>query len=264
MKKIASRDNASFKTLVKLAESSRERRKTGQTLLDGPHLLATYLAAVGRPRSIAVSESGLANAEVCQLLDTAAGTEIIALPDTLFAQISGVTTPVGIVALIETPKPVAAPAQPPFCLLLEDVQDPGNVGSILRSAAAAGVRHVFASAGCAYAWAPRVLRAAMGAHFLLTIHERADLAGFAHGFNGCVVATVARGAKPLFQADLTGRLALMIGNEGAGLSESLLQVAHETVSIPMPGRAESLNAAAAAAICLYERVRQCAGKQAQA
>jgi TrmH family RNA methyltransferase len=140
--------------------------------------------------------------------------------------------------------------------MLEDLQDPGNLGSILRSCAAAGIRHVLLSKGSVHAWSPRVLRAGMGAHFALSIHERADLVAAARKFPGRLIATRAGAPQAVFDADLRGSVGLMFGNEGAGLSAELLATAHAVVSIPMPGTAESLNVAAAAAVCLFERVRQ--------
>jgi len=147
---------------------------------------------------------------------------------------------------------------------MDDVQDPGNVGSMLRSAAAAGVVQVIMSKRCAFAWSPKVLRAGQGAHFLLEIHEDVDLPAWAASYRsgaddrtrGDVVAAVATEGESLYSASLTGRLALVIGNEGAGVSLPLLAQATKRVMIPMPGGMESLNAAAAAAVCLFECVRQ--------
>jgi TrmH family RNA methyltransferase len=139
------------------------------------------------------------------------------------------------------------------------VQDPGNVGSMLRSAAAAGVARVLLSKHCAFAWSPKVLRAGQGAHFCLDIHEDVDLPAWARAYRASdaeVVATVAAGGTSLFAAPLAGRVALAIGNEGTGLSAELAAQATQRVTIPMPGGVESLNAAAAAAICLFECVRQ--------
>ena len=140
--------------------------------------------------------------------------------------------------------------------MLEDVQDPGNLGSILRSAAAAGVTEIYLSTGCVHAWSPRVLRAGMGAHFALQIHEGVDLAGLVANYPGKVFAAVRDAARSLYSVDLRGEVALLFGNEGAGLSAGLREAAQSQISIPMPGKAESLNVAAAAAVCLFERVRQ--------
>lgn len=258
MKSIASRDNATFKQLKKLAESARERRKTGQALLDGVHLVDAALQAGSIPQMLAVSENGAAHDEIAGLLQRMPGVQLVSLADGLFAEISPVETPAGILALIDIPhRPV--PALPEFALLLEDVQDPGNLGTLLRSAAAAGVKVAWLSTGCADAWSPRVLRAGMGAHFALAIEERVNLLEKAAGFVGLTVATSLAASRSLYALDLTGPVALMAGNEGAGLSAGLLAVANAQIRIPMPGNIESLNVAAATSICLFERVRQKSG-----
>lgn len=256
MKQISSAANPRYKSLRKLVQSSQERRRTGLSVLDGVHLAAAYRERVGTPRSIAVSRAGLANPEVQGLLETMAGVEIIVLGNPLFGALSSVATPTGILSVVETPRPRAVPQHMDACAMLEDLQDPGNLGSILRSCAASGVGHVLLSRGSVHAWSPRVLRAGMGAHFTLSIHEEADLVAAARHFEGTRLATQAGAARAVFDVDLKGRIAFMFGNEGSGLSTRLLEAADAVVSIPMPGGAESLNLAAAAAVCLFERVRQ--------
>jgi TrmH family RNA methyltransferase len=269
MKFITSRDNPTFKELVKLQESSRQRRIAGRTLLDGVHLVEAYFA-LGEPEKLVVSETGCENPEIRFLLEKVTKvTEgvanrqaiVMVLPDALFREVSTVKTATGLMAVVPIPSPEAIPMQKrgeaeSFCALLEAIQDPGNVGSILRSAAAAGASDVYLSNGCADAWSPKTLRAAMGAHFLVRIHEGANLAEVARAFRGKVIASILGARKNLYQMRLTDPVAFVFGNEGAGLSDGLLQVAHERITIPMPGGAESLNAAAAAAVCFFERVRQ--------
>jgi TrmH family RNA methyltransferase len=170
--------------------------------------------------------------------------------------LSTVATPTGVLASVKTPRPPVIPAHIGACVMLEDIQDPGNLGSLLRSAAAAGIEHVFLSRLSVHAWSPRVLRAGMGAHFMLRIYEQCDLHALAREFTGRVVATSHRAGKAVFDVDLTGHVAIVFGNEGTGLSAELTAAAHAVVAIPMPGRAESLNIAAAVAVCLFERVRQ--------
>lgn len=255
MKKITSRDNAVYKDLHKLAASARGRKKLGLSLLEGVHLIEMYQAQHGAPKTFVVSESGARQEEIAALLKKAPGAEVLLLPDAMFTGVSSVETPAGILALVETPKPKPA-HDVDFCVLLEDIQDPGNLGSILRSAAAAGVQHVFLSAHCAFPWSPKVIRAGMGAHFLLSIHEAADLLRIAKNFKGAVLATSLAATRSIYRTDLRGPLALVIGNEGAGLSDALRLAATTQVLIPMPGEMESLNVAAAAAVCLFERVRQ--------
>ncbi len=256
MKRITSRTNPFYKTLLKLARSSRERKKSNLTLLDGAHLIAAYRQHIGAPQSLVVSDSGADKSEIKLLLDEARSLDVFVLSDALFAEISDVTPDVGILALIATPAPVAPKHNVDFCVLLDGIQDPGNLGSILRSAAAAGASDVVLSKQCAFVWSPRVLRGGMGAHFMLKLHEHADLLDYAVRYEGKTVTTCARAEQTIFEIDLTGKLALLIGNEGAGISDALLQIATDCVSIPMPGKTESLNAAVAAAICLFERVRQ--------
>lgn len=254
MKLIQSRDNPFFKELVKLTATARNRNKAGQTLLDGAHLLRAYLDAGQRPRHVLLNDAASPDSEVVALLERLCDVPVTQLDVKLFAQLSELKTPTGILALIDLPGPATTVCG--FALLLEDIQDPGNLGSMLRSAAAAGCDAVYLSQGCADAWSPKVLRAAMGGHFCLSIHERQDLLQVASGFPGTLLATSLYATRSLYQCDLTGNVAFMVGNEGAGLSDPLLNLATQTVIIPMPGRIESLNAAAATAICLFEAVRQ--------
>lgn len=263
IKSITSRDNPFFRQFIKLEDSARQRRTTGLTLLDGIHLISAYYLALGSPKTLIVSESGCENAEIKRFLAEQAGVEadVIVLSDVLFREASLVKTPTGIMALISIPPAATIPVHKDgrdetFCVLLEAIQDPGNLGSILRSAAATGASDVYLSEGCADAWSPKTLRAAMSAHFLLRIHERSNLAEVARTFNGKVIATVLKAKLSLYQTRLTGPIAFVFGNEGMGLSEVLLQATSEQISIPMPGGTESLNAAAAAAVCFFERVRQ--------
>lgn len=258
---ITSAENPKFKRLVKLQQSSRERRKAGRSLLDGVHLVAAYLEHAGEPEEIVVAQGALAHPEV-QALVARASRDPLVISDGLFRSLSTLVTPTGVLAVVETPRPMALPREPGACLVLENLQDPGNVGSILRSAAAAGVSEAYLSPECVQAWSPRVLRAGMGAHFALRIHEGVDLEAFVRSYPGRVIAASPVASRTLYETDLRGRVALAFGNEGAGLTPTLARLARETLRIPMPGAAESLNVAAAAAVCLFERVRQeCEGSR---
>jgi TrmH family RNA methyltransferase len=255
-KRISSRDNALFKRIARLASSARERREQGATLLDGTHLVAAHAAAGGVAEAMVAAESALARAEVRRLFDETPARARALLPDRLFAEIAQVVEPVGLLAVIRTPPPPPPPTRIGTCLLLDGIQDPGNLGSMLRTAAAAGVKHLFLSKGCVFAWSPKVLRAGQGAHFCLAIHEHVALVDVAHGFAGIVATTDVRAGVPLFEVDLRAPVAWIFGSEGAGVSPELAAAARLRVQIPMPGRAESLNVAAAAAVCLFEQVRQ--------
>lgn len=256
MKTVASRDNAGYKAMARLISSAAERRKTGMSVLDGAHLLGAYLESGGEPVEIMVSAAGLASREIARLLTRAKGARVTQLSDALFDALSSVESPTGVIAAIRTPPSRAASIDAKLALLLEDIQDPGNVGTLLRSAAAAGADHVLLSPQCALAWSPKVLRASMGAHFSTNIVERADLAEFLLRYRGQAVALTADGTRSVYEIDLSGPTALLVGNEGVGLSASVIEASTMRARIPMPGRVESLNAATAGSIALFEAVRQ--------
>ncbi|MBX9916733.1 MAG: RNA methyltransferase [Nitrosomonas sp.] len=258
---ITSRDHPLIKQLIRLEESSQYRKKTGLTLLDGIHLIQIYCSVLGAPENLIVSKAYIDDSENEHFLTILFGhtpPKLTVVSNLLFREISPVKTPSGILALIALPgvKKDVSNGKEMFSVLLETIQDPGNLGSILRSAAAANVKDVYLSKQCADAWSPKTLRAAMGAHFFLHIHEDSDLQKVAQQFSGTVIATSIQANRNLFEISLVGPTAFVFGNEGAGLSKEMIQAADENIVIPMPGKTESLNAAAAAAICFFEKVRQ--------
>ncbi len=258
MKRISSRDNPLFKELKQLAGSSQARRKEGRTLLDGVHLCQTYLQEVGMPRACVVSEASAAMPEVAAILQRCeeGAAQCIALPSALYENVSQVENGVGVFFLIDTPVPATPPGIVQTCVLLDRLQDPGNLGSILRTAAAAGIRQVYCARGTVLAWSPKVLRAGMGAHFLLEIFEHADLDTLIRDARIPVAATSSHAAQRIYDLDLRQPVAWLFGHEGQGADETLLGQAAYRVTIPHLGRIESLNVAASAAICLFEQVRQ--------
>jgi len=256
VKSIHSKDNPQVKALLKLAGSSRERRRTGTTLLEGEHLVRAYRESGGIAETLLASESALARPEVRSFFENVPAKSRLVLADGLLARVSQLVSSAGVAAVIRTPLPSPAPQSISTCLLLENIQDPGNLGSILRTAVAAGVSQVFLSKSSVFAWSPKVIRAGMGAHFFLSIFEGVDVDEFGRSFRGSVVAMEPRARASLYELDLRGPVAWVFGNEGAGLSEGARRLATHRARIPMPGPAESLNVAAAAAICLFEQIRQ--------
>jgi TrmH family RNA methyltransferase len=175
--------------------------------------------------------------------------------DNVFNAISPTDHPTGILAVISWHNPAfVLPTQ--SCVVLETVQDSGNLGTILRTAAAAGIQHILLSDGCAQAWSPRVLRAAMGAHFSLNIYEKIDLLSVLPAYQGQLLATGLTQAKSLYSLNLNQSTAWLFGSEGQGLSEQVMRLAKQQVIIPMSTGVESLNVAAAVAVCLFEQRRQ--------
>lgn len=256
MKRVASRDNAGYKAMAKLVASAAERRRRGASVLDGPHLLGAFLDSGHVAESVMVSEAGIARPEIAALVARCAPAPVTLLADALFDTLSTLESPTGVMAAVRTPPPRPVPEDAALALVLEDIQDPGNVGTLLRSAAAAGAGHVLLSGKCAFAWSPKVLRAAMGAHFVVNIVEAVDLGAFLARYRGTSIALAAGPSRSLYDLDLSEPVALLVGNEGAGLSPELLAAAKVRASIPMPGPIESLNAATAGSIALFEAVRQ--------
>lgn len=253
MKLIQSRDNAFFKQLKRLAESGRERRKSGRTLLDGVHLVEAYEAVHGPAETLIAAEAALAGGEIAAFV---AGRDIVVLSDALMRDLGLVDTPSGLLAVVAIPAGPAVADAGADAVLLDGVQDPGNVGTLLRTAAAAGIKQVLLSPGCAAAWSPKVLRAGQGAHFVLAIQEDVDLAAFIAGYRGTVAVTCLEQSTSLYDARWQGPLAWVFGAEGQGVRRELSDLAGLRIRIPMPGAVESLNVGAAAAICLFEAVRR--------
>lgn len=258
IKAISSRDNPLYKELKHLATSSQARRRAGRTLLDGIHLCEAYLQHRGYPPLCVVSDTALLNPEAAALVAQCGegATQCIVLPETLFHALSQVEHGIDILFAIDTPEMEKPPRLSESAVLLDNVQDPGNFGSIVRSAAAAGIRQVYCSPGTTFAWAPKVMRAGMGAHFLLDIFENVDLATLVNNADVAVIATSSHAEKRLYDLDLTQPVAWLFGHEGQGVADSLLALATHRIAIPHLGPVESLNVAASSAVCFFEQVRQ--------
>ena len=256
MKAVSSRDNPAYRRMSRLYASGQARRAEGMSLLDGAHLVGAFLDSGRGIEEVAVNGAGIEDAEVAALVKRAGPARVTLLSDALFKAISTVDSPTGIVAFVKTPGPSLPPADAPLVLALEGIQDPGNVGTLLRSAAAAGASHVVLSDKCAFAWSPKVLRAAMGAHFALGIAEGIDLLAFAKGYRGTTLALAGDAKRSLYGLDLAGPCAIFVGNEGAGLTPGLEAACKVKARIPMPGKVESLNAGVAGSLALFECVRQ--------
>lgn len=251
LRHVASRDNP---LLVRLRRQLRQPggyRAAGQAWLEGDHLCRAALQR-GRPPALIVATEAMA-ARHADLRDAAR--EVVIVPPALFAGLSTLESPAGLGGLLDLPA-AAAPQPDVASVVLDGVQDAGNVGSILRSAAALGVRQVLALPGTAALWSPKVLRAGMGAHFAVALHTDAELTRVLAEFNGPAIVTSLDATQSLYALDLRQPCAFVFGNEGAGVSAPVLARASHPVRIPMPGVAESLNVAAAVAVCLFEQVRQ--------
>jgi RNA methyltransferase, TrmH family len=255
-KHITSRDNPVFKHLKKVSENARERRQTSLTLLEGVHLIEAYRQVFGEPDVLIIPE-GKSSPEATALIQQLQDVDTIMLPTLFFAELAPVASSVGVMALVSI-QLLAAPAKLDNALMLVEIQDPGNLGSMLRTAVAAGVQTVYLTKGCTDAWSPKALRGGQGAQFLLPIIEQADGAEVINAFEGSTYAMTMHG-ESLYAQPLNGATLFMMGNEGAGLPPALIRLATKEIAIPMAqtnAAIESLNVGAAAAVCLFECRRQ--------
>ncbi len=204
-------------------------------MIEGPHLVAAALAAGIKPVALIATEAALAKPEVATLVRQSRIMPVL-VSTSVFGAVADAEMPPGIAAEIALPEL----KRDGSTVFLEGVQDAGNVGAIIRSAAAFGVATLIADRQCADAWSPKVLRAGMGGHFTIAIQPVDDLGAAIAAFSGRTICTVVKGGRP------------------AGLSEAIVSKASERVTIPMAG-GDSLNVAAAAAICLYEAFSRLGG-----
>jgi RNA methyltransferase, TrmH family len=251
-KSIQSRDNPLLVTVRRLARDGGPARRSGQLWLEGEHLCSAARAKGVAASQAVVTEAAWNDPALRELACWAA--QVAVVPQALFAGLSALDSPASLGFVLNTPEP--EPIQAPMAsVVLDRLQDPGNVGSILRSAAAFGFKQVLTLKGTASLWSPKVLRAGMGAHFALQLHEGLELADLA-ALKLPLVATSSHATATLGQSELPSPCAWVLGHEGQGVSLELLARCALSVRIPQPGGEESLNVASAAAICLYESVRR--------
>jgi TrmH family RNA methyltransferase len=254
---ITSTDNPKVKQARLLLER-RGRTEAGRCLAEGVRLIEDAMRVGVFPTLVFFVAPALEQPRAAALLKAArdTGSAPLELSPAVFDTLSDTVTSQGIIAVLPIPQPVL-PLDPTLILVLDQMRDPGNLGAILRSAAAAGVDALLLTKGCTDPWSPKVLRAGMGAHFRLAL--AADLSW----------QDIARvvGARPIWladaqadvaydQIDWTQPCALVIGGEASGLSDQAQQSGTERIAIPMSGHTESLNAAMAATVLLFEAVRQ--------
>lgn len=251
---VTSHDNPVFKRLKKLAESARARRTARMTLLDGAHLLTAYLDAGGEPHTL-VRAASFNAVDFTAFSERCSQVKTLVMPDALFDEIAPVSTPTGVLGEVPWLTPAALETMP-LVVVLENIQDPGNLGAMLRTGAAAGATLAVLSKACHDPWSPKALRGGQGAQFVLPLLCGVEVVEWVAQFEAPCFALAMDATRSIFSTDLTGPFALMVGNEGSGLSEAACAAATASISIPMPGSMESLNAAAALAIAVFEGVRQ--------
>ncbi|MDM1329135.1 TrmH family RNA methyltransferase [Acinetobacter indicus] len=251
---LESKDNPKIKHLRGLIEQNSYRKKQGQTVLEGSHLCLAWLEQNRKINAIFTTENALKHPDLNDILDQYQGT-VFVIGESLYKDLSTLGTTLACLAIVDLPSSSQALNYQADTLILENVQDPGNVGTLLRSAAAAGIQQIVCTKGSASLWSPRVLRAGMGAHFSLQTFENIQLEEILEQFKIPVYVTSSHRSTSLYAKDLSQPCVWILGNEGQGVSDYALAHA-EAVTIPQPGGQESLNVAIAGSVCFFEMVRQ--------
>jgi TrmH family RNA methyltransferase len=253
---ITSRSNPLLVRLRRLAADAGAYRRSGSVLLEGEHLCEAWLARPGTRVQQAIVDETAWSDPVLRALAEAAD-DVAVVPAAVLGELGTLESPARIVFLVPLPASDAIDPHAPS-VVLDRVQDPGNVGSVLRSAAAFGFTQAIALVGTAALWSPKVVRAGMGAQFALRLIEGSDAATLA-ALEVPLFGTSSHAARRLNEGALPWPCAWAFGHEGQGLADDVAARCAAVVAIPQPGVGESLNVGAAAAVCLYETVRQRAG-----
>jgi RNA methyltransferase, TrmH family len=252
---------------IRALKNKGGREETGRYFIEGVRFVAEALKERIHIRYLMVSETFLSDVASEELLGSAGdGVDCYMLPDSLFASISDTQAPQGILAVLEIRKEQLEHAElnGGLLVLLEGIKDPGNMGTIIRTADAAGCEGVVVPAGCVDIYNPKVLRSTMGSIFHIPVYHCSDIEAAVktvHEKGYKICASHLDGASSIYKADLTGPVALVIGSEAEGVGEETVKAADMLLKIPMSGRAESLNASVAAGIMIFETMRQRNSKQ---
>ncbi|MEN9472823.1 MAG: hypothetical protein RLZZ495_912 [Pseudomonadota bacterium] len=249
MMSITSRDNPLLKELRKIAHDNNAYRKTGRIWAEGDHLCSAALLRGWKPSVAVFDEESLPKTLTTHPEYAQVAHKNIAIPSNLFREISGLESPAGMGFVLELPITTAFDSTL-STVILDRVQDAGNVGSILRSAGAFGFKQIIALKGTAALWSPKVLRAGMGAHFGLHLHESVAVEALS-SLKMPLIVTSSHQGDWVQTLHPPSPCAWVFGHEGQGVGAELMAMAHFYARIAQPGGEESLNVAAAAAICLH-------------
>ncbi|MBN3859033.1 RNA methyltransferase [Neisseriaceae bacterium PsAf] len=255
---ITSRQNQHIKYLINLFHSGAFRKKQREYVIEGIHLLQN--APFEKIKAVFITESRIQHPEIKPILADIPAEKVFYISDELANKISDLTSSKEIIAIVNMPtQPEVATIQED-CILLDRVQDPGNIGTIIRTAVACCIKHVLLSKGCADVYMPKVLRATMGAHFKVNLYPNTNLLNFVKEYpHNVLVTQLSDSAKNLYTLNLTEINAWVFGNEGAGIIEDFKLVKNakkQEVYVPMIGDIESLNVAIATSVCMFEQLRQ--------
>ena len=249
-KLIESKNNPFYKKIKKIYSSASFRKNQNKTILDGPHLIKSFV--LHSIPVLIIKDLGIVSSEVESLISSI-DCPCYSLSHELFLQLSELKSSTGILALVDTPK--AKPEKSDgLVLLLDGIQDPGNLGSILRTSKATNVKSVVLSKTCADLWSPKTLRGSQGVQISLQCSVQ-DLDEWILKYKYDVITLTLNG-ESIFKKRLNSNMAILVGNEGNGISNHLLKNVTDTISLPMHKDVESINVGAAVSVFVYEHYRQ--------
>lgn len=254
MKHIESRSNPLYKQLYKWQSSAGRRDEP--VLLEGVNLCESWLSMGKQPKYAIFDLERVGQSHLAGLIDKLNPEVCLTMSGSLLGNLSSVDTDQGVL-FVAQPTIHSIPEKiSESIVMLDRLQDPGNVGAILRTCAAAGIKRIFASIGTAGLWSPKVLRSAQGAHFVLKLHEQIDLMSLSEALAIPLIVTTLENANDLYKTALPKQAAWVFGNEGQGVTEALLARADIRVKIMHDKAVESLNVTVASGVCLFEQRRQ--------
>ncbi|RTL11637.1 MAG: RNA methyltransferase [Neisseriaceae bacterium] len=254
IKTIVSKDNALVKRIARLNSDSKFRASQREAVVYGEHLIIEAMK-YSLIEYLLLEESSLAR--YSHLVEKLSNEQIILVSAEVLNKINIFDSELSVVALIKQPVSRELDFSQQFdCVVLEHIQDPGNLGVILRAASAGGIKNIALSKNCVDVYNPKVLRASQGIQFALNIYSNCDLDEFVRCYSGQIYALTPHASVSIYEQDLTQNCALVLGNEGNGISDKLLSKIKQHITIPMPGKAESLNLAMAATVAIFELSRQ--------
>ena len=233
-------DNVKVQEVAKLAD--KKYRKLSQSyVIEGERLVRDAILHGAKVLNIFIAESAKGK------LDFA---DAIVVSDRVFSKMSTTVNSQGVLAVAQIPQAqLSAPKG--NCLILDNLQDPGNIGTLIRTAVACGFTDIYA-VNCADVYSPKVVRSAMSAHFCLNLHQTDDIKQAFEVASNCTILACDMGGKNIFDCKFDGNVALVLGNEGNGLSNFSRQNAHQTISLPMANNFESLNVSVAGSVIMYQ------------
>lgn len=255
---ITSSQNSSIKKLKLLQKNKKDRNKDKVFIVEGLRAIREI------PNQWPIAQYVIAEgfSDNVQKTISLTNTPVLYVSDRIFASISDTKTPQGILAVVSQPEYEIEQVmiqKKGFFIIADGIQDPGNLGTLLRTAHGAGAHGLFLSKGCADIYNPKTIRSTMGSIFHIPLFIDLDMEWLIQklkSYNINLYATALEGGRKLYDYDYTGKTAIIIGNEAKGISEKTKEMVANFIKIPMPGNAESLNASIAAGICMFEVVRQ--------